>query len=143
MAWVRENRAPKLVVVENVIGTLTSHSGTDFVSIFRAFVESGYRAGALIINAAPFLPQSRPRLFVIGVHARTPIAVINIWCAIRTVAHENPNRGSRELPGIARNWVWWTLPVPKKTIPSLSSIIEDRPTGTVGTMNRQQKDFYD
>ena len=60
-------RAPRLVAVENVCGTLTSHGGRDFEAICRTFAEAGYRYGALVINADLFVPQSRPRLFVIGV----------------------------------------------------------------------------
>src|SRR5258708_36229189 len=41
-----EGRAPRLVVIENVVGTLTSHSGADFTSIGPAFAECGYRVGA-------------------------------------------------------------------------------------------------
>lgn len=61
-----EGRAPSLVAVENVAGALTARGGADFVAILSAFAENGYRAGALMIDAAAFLPQSRPRLFVIG-----------------------------------------------------------------------------
>lgn len=70
---VGEGRAPRLVVLENVAGALTSHAGGDFASIVRALAKTGYRMGALVINAAHFLPQSRPRLFVVGVHGQTPI----------------------------------------------------------------------
>ena len=62
-------RAPRIVAVENVCGTLTSHGGRDFEVICRTFVDAGYRCGALVINADRFLPQSRPRLFVIGVRS--------------------------------------------------------------------------
>ena len=55
------------MAVENVCGALTSHGGKDFEAICRTFAEAGYRPGALIINAELFVPQSRPRLFVIGV----------------------------------------------------------------------------
>jgi DNA (cytosine-5)-methyltransferase 1 len=30
-----------------------------------------------------------------------------------------------------RNWVWWTLPTPKATVPTLAAIIEERPAGTL------------
>ena len=59
---VREGRAPRLVVLENVIGVLTSHSGRDFTSIVRAFAESGYRAGALVISAAQFFTTVKTAL---------------------------------------------------------------------------------
>ena len=49
-------------------GALTSHGGEDFEAICRTFSQAGYRCGALVINAGLFLPQSRPRLFFVGVH---------------------------------------------------------------------------
>ena len=64
---IDDNRAPKIVAIENVCGTLTSHGGRDFEAICKTFADAGYRYGPLIVNASLFLPQSRPRLFVIGV----------------------------------------------------------------------------
>lgn len=129
---VRENRAPKLVVLENVSGALTSHSGGDFTSIVRAFAEGGYRVGALIINAARFLPQSRPRLFVVGLHGQTPIVAKLASPAPSEPWHTKPLiKAYWKLPEpLARNWIWWRLPVPNATIPTLASLIEARPTGT-------------
>ncbi len=63
-----DGRAPKIIALENVCGTLTSHGGRDFEAICKTFADAGYRYGALVINAALFVPQSRPRLFIIGVH---------------------------------------------------------------------------
>ena len=74
MALRREGRAPWLVVIENVCGLITGHSGRDFVALCDAFTEGGYRIGALVIDAALFVPQSRPRVFVIGVDATLPIS---------------------------------------------------------------------
>ncbi len=128
---VNERRAPRLVVLENVIGALTSHAGSDFTSIVRAMAETGYRVGALIVNASHFLPQSRPRLFFVGYHAQTPIphnlaSVVpsEPWHTKSLIkAYENlPER-------LAQNWVWWTLPMPKASISTLASVIESRPTG--------------
>lgn len=127
----REDRAPKVVVLENVVGTLSSHSGRDFASIVAAFVESGYRVGALIINASHFLPQSRPRLFIVGVGREYFIppkllssAPIGPWHTKSLI------RAQSSLPDrLARNWVWWTLPFPKSPVPTLASRLEERPTG--------------
>ena len=68
-----EGRGPRLIALENVCGTLTSHGGRNFEAICRTFAEVGYRCGALVINADLFVPQSRPRLFVIGVRADVAI----------------------------------------------------------------------
>ena len=63
----KEERHPPLLVLENVCGALTSHGGKDFTSICDALAKEGYRFGALVIDAALFVPQSRPRLFIVAV----------------------------------------------------------------------------
>jgi DNA (cytosine-5)-methyltransferase 1 len=54
-------------------GALSSHDGKDFAAICAALAGGGYRFGAVIINAVHFVPQSRPRLFIIGVRKSSPI----------------------------------------------------------------------
>ena len=55
-ALVEEGRAPRIIVLENVCGTLTSHDGKDFAAICSALNEAGYRYGAAVIDAALFVP---------------------------------------------------------------------------------------
>ena len=62
-----DGRGPKLLALENVCGALTSHGGKDFSAICDALAGEGYNFGALVIDAALFLPQSRPRLFIVAV----------------------------------------------------------------------------
>ncbi len=129
---VREGRAPRLVVLENVGGTLTSHSGRDFSSIVGAFTEGKYRVGAFIVNASLFLPQSRPRLFVVGVRSDVSIPS-KLMSSVPSEPWHTKSlvRAHHNLPDrLARNWVWWTLPIPKASVPTLASRIEDHPTGT-------------
>lgn len=61
-----EGRAPRLLVIENVVGFATSRGGRDLALALGALAEAGYRYDARIIDAAVFLPQSRPRLFIIA-----------------------------------------------------------------------------
>ena len=61
-----EGRAPSLIVLENVCGALTSHGGADFRALCAALSEARYRFGAIIVDASEFVPQSRPRLFLIA-----------------------------------------------------------------------------
>ena len=63
---------PQIIVLENVIGTLTSHDGRDFAAIIGALAQEGYRVGALVMDAVRFLPHSRPRLFIVAVHQEVP-----------------------------------------------------------------------
>jgi len=57
---------PEVVVLENVTGLVTSHGGDDLAAAIRAFNELGYSVDVLTIDARRFVPQSRPRLFLIG-----------------------------------------------------------------------------
>ncbi|MDG3007538.1 DNA cytosine methyltransferase [Paludisphaera mucosa] len=59
-------RRPPLVLLENVTGFLTSAGGKDFEAAAMALAALGYRLDAFTLDAAMFLPQSRPRVFVVG-----------------------------------------------------------------------------
>jgi DNA (cytosine-5)-methyltransferase 1 len=64
---IEDKRAPRLIVLENVCGALTSHDGKDFATICGGFQQAGYAVGAMVVDAALFVPQSRPRLFIVAV----------------------------------------------------------------------------
>lgn len=129
---ISEGRKPRLVVLENVVGAISSHGGRDFATLVRTVSQSGYRVGPLVINAVHFLPQSRPRLFVVAVRDDEPIAANlvskmgeNIWHAPSLVkSYEN-------LPSLLKkSWVWWNLPDPRGIkVATLSSLIEREPSG--------------
>lgn len=57
---------PPVVVLENVVGLATSHGGDDLAAAIRAFNDLGYSIDVLAIDARRFVPQSRPRLFLVG-----------------------------------------------------------------------------
>ena len=59
-------RRPPLVLLENVPSFATSHGGNDFAQAIRKLNDLDYACGAFILDARWFLPQSRPRLFIVG-----------------------------------------------------------------------------
>jgi DNA (cytosine-5)-methyltransferase 1 len=59
-------RKPPFVLLENVTGFLTSHGGTDFRQALLALNDLGYAVDTFILDASRFVPQSRQRLFVLG-----------------------------------------------------------------------------
>lgn len=61
------SRRPPLVLLENVTGFLTSHGGEDFREALMALNRLGYSVDPFVLDAAWFVPQSRQRLFVVGV----------------------------------------------------------------------------
>ncbi len=124
-----EGRAPKTIVLENVCGALTSHGGKDFTAICKALAEGGYKFGALVIDAALFLPQSRPRLFIIAV--RTDISVPASLAGQGGAApfHTRALIAAQEnLPKtLKQHWLWWRLPAPPLRNTKLIDVIEDAP----------------
>ena len=118
-----EGRAPGLVVLENVCGALTSHRGDDFTAICGAFARHGYRLGPLVIDAAVFRPQSRPRLFLVGV--RNGIAIDPVL----TSGAPTSQGLSRAAANAGLEAIWWALPAPPRRNFALADIIENEPTG--------------
>ncbi len=124
-----DGRGPRLVAVENVCGALTSRNGADFEAMCRTFAEAGYRFGALVINADLFVPQSRPRLFVVGVHAAAeiapdltapgPIAPFHTPAVVRAV--------DRLPDDLRASALWWNLPAPERRASTFADMIEDHP----------------
>ena len=126
---VAEGRGPRVVAVENVCGTLTSRNGQDFEVICRTFAEAGYRCGALVINADRFLPQSRPRLFVIGVRADVePDPVLTSPLPDGPFHPTALRRAVDRLPSsLNQSMLWWRLPEPGARAVDLSSVMERHP----------------
>ncbi|MGB0766557.1 MAG: DNA cytosine methyltransferase [Phycisphaeraceae bacterium] len=59
---------PKVVMLENVVGFLNANDGKDFRQATTSLAKLGYQLDAIILDAKWFIPQSRPRLFVFGIH---------------------------------------------------------------------------
>lgn len=57
---------PPVVALENVTAFATSHDGRDISSAIRALNGLGYSMDVVNIDAAHFVPQSRPRVFLVG-----------------------------------------------------------------------------
>lgn len=127
---IAEGRAPKIVALENVLGTLTSHKGRDFEAICKTFADAGYRYGALVINASLFLPQSRPRLFVIGVHSDVVIDPSILAPGPIAPFHTPALQRAFDRVGktALKQMVWWNLPTPAHRNTTFADLIEENPT---------------
>ncbi len=124
-------RGPKIITLENVYGAITSNGGRDFATLAAAFAQLGYRFGALVVDAVHFLPQSRPRFFIIGVRGDLRIPAERMQDNPSTLWHPPALiEGHRLLSNTtATRWVWWSLPMPTPRNFNLSSLIEEEPTG--------------
>ena len=130
---VGQGRGPKVVLLENVYGALTSKGGKDFAALARAMSLGGYRFGALVIDAVHFVPQSRPRLFVVGVRKDIPVPRTltspegeTLWTpkALRE-AHAGLEAK------IKADWIWWRTSHPLPRTKAFSDVIEENPQGVI------------
>lgn len=59
---------PPFILLENVEGLLTSADGEDLRSVLKALNDLHYHVDLLRIDASHFVPQSRVRIFIVGIH---------------------------------------------------------------------------
>jgi DNA (cytosine-5)-methyltransferase 1 len=132
-ALAAEHRSPRAIVIENVSGLLTSHGGADFEAVAEALAAQGYRFGALEIDAAAFLPQSRPRVFILATREAVPAGLQGEgpWQS-RAVA-----AAAERLPAhLAERWIWWRAPQPPARNADLAAMLEDDAAVTWHTPER-------
>lgn len=132
------DRRPSVVMLENVTGFITSQGGKDFESAVRVLAGLGYWIDAFVLDAKYFVPQSRPRVFVIGLHESMapPMAarksaidwLANGWTEKIDGAHKSVRppklvqlMRSIELP---TGWAAFDLAIPKTHRPEIADFID-------------------
>lgn len=125
--WLRildeMDETPKILAVENVVGLLSTNGGANYRALHMALVERGYDCGAIVLNASYFVPQSRPRVFIIAVRhgCKIPDELIGngpCWLHSKAVTELG-----NSLPG----WIWWKTERPPHRQKHLKDIVEDAP----------------
>ena len=119
------NRRPRRVMLENVTGFISSNGGRDFRAAIEGLNTLGYVCDALVVDAVHFVPQSRPRVFVVGTADAAPAGVPDLM--------EPPNtlRPARLIQALQANrdlaWRLGCHPAPRgKTNARFSDLLEDR-----------------
>lgn len=111
---------PPVLVAENVVGLVSAAGGSHYRALHQALAKRGYVAGAMLIDAARWVPQSRPRIFVVAVDAGMLIP--------EGLKSESPNWLHTEAVCKAAygldDWVWWAMPEPPSRQQNLADIIE-------------------
>lgn len=127
--WIRvlkelkeHGRCPSILVAENVVGFVVANQGRHFQDAYSALRDLGYRLGAIVIDAKLFVPQSRPRAFIIAVSQDIPLKGLvqaapsepfHPFGLIRAASSVNDSK-----------WVWWSLPVPEQRVATFGDICE-------------------
>lgn len=92
-------RLPRIVLIENVTGLLSSHGGRDFEIVIRSLAELGYGVGWRVFNSANFgVPQSRQRVYIVGCYRdrRGPGEIL--FEPERSSRHDTQSRSNGEKP---------------------------------------------
>lgn len=100
--------SPPLLVAENVQGLISSQGGRHYAALHSALVDRGYRVGALLIDAALFVPQSRPRVFVVAVKESIHIDGL----VADTPGWANQPKLFKDFARQLNGWVWWKTEPP-------------------------------
>ena len=124
-------RAPKVLVLENVTGALTSNGGRDFQELCRALHVLGYVFGALTMDAVHFVPQSRPRLFIVAVREdvgtdAAASAPAPVWTSAALLRAQTSLRAD-----IRKSWRWWNIPAPPATNATFADVFESAPEDVI------------
>lgn len=86
---------PAVVLLENVLGFASSHGGRDLRGAVGELNRLGYSCDLMAIDARHFVPQSRPRMFIVGMVEPEP-ADLFTESAVRP---EWVHRLARDMPG--------------------------------------------
>ena len=122
----RASKRPPIIVIENVVGLLY---GDNFTGLCEALAALGTQFGALVMDARHFLPQSRPRVFVIAADSRLKTDQLCGKVPNPTWTPPHLVRAAMQLPGeLLDLWRWWHLPVAGVSRVPVSRIMESEPT---------------
>ena len=122
----RTDSFPSALLLENVTGLLSSDGGRDLRAICERIGELGYLIDIVVVDARWFVPQSRPRLFIMAIrrdlldNAFPPAGHVS---AIRPRSVTRFQLANRDLPLVE-------LPLPEPpgdTATTVASVLDDVP----------------
>jgi len=127
--WIRvldelsaNGKRPPVLCAENVVGFLSAGQGSHFRAAYRALRERGYVAGAVVLDARWFLPQSRPRAFLIAAAADLPLVKLTQQAPSGPFHPRSVIQAANAVDD--REWLWWSLPAPPFRTRAFADICE-------------------
>ncbi|MDR3254444.1 MAG: DNA cytosine methyltransferase [Synergistaceae bacterium] len=122
--WLRILREmpeqPAVLLIENVAGLLSTNKGKNYTKLHHALLELGYKSGVVLIDAVHFVPQSRPRVFVIAVRDD-----IDIPQELQDIGPNwLHNKAAADLGKVLPQWIWWRADKPPRRQIRLTDIID-------------------
>jgi DNA (cytosine-5)-methyltransferase 1 len=122
--------APAMILVENVLGWLSSNDGADFRVTVQALNKLGYSCDVFVLNALRFTPQSRSRVFLLG--AKLSGEPLDLTLMLKRPKSLAPERLKRTLLQ-NQDLKWRYTPIPPPPPPrdyGLGEIVEKVPSSS-------------
>jgi DNA (cytosine-5)-methyltransferase 1 len=122
--WLRileeMQQRPAILMIENVAGLLSTNKGENYTKLHNALLKLGYKSGAMLIDAVHFVPQSRPRVFVIAVRRDIPVPA-DLQDVGPNWLH---NKAAANLGRTLPEWIWWRADKPSRRNIRLADVID-------------------
>ncbi|MDA9492362.1 DNA cytosine methyltransferase [Bradyrhizobium sp. CCBAU 11361] len=124
-------RLPRIVVLENVVGLLTINGGEEFKTVILSLDKLGMRAGAVVVDARHFVPQSRPRVFIIAIAKTSTLADELIRDRPHPIWHPATlvKAVDKLSPQCREQWIWFNLGAAPELKKTLNKIVKSKPVG--------------
>ncbi|MGC8657648.1 MAG: DNA mismatch endonuclease Vsr [Desulfomonilaceae bacterium] len=136
------DRRPPLILLENVVGFMSSNKGEDLRAALLALNRLGYFVDMFVVDASWFVPQSRQRLFVIGqIHNES----FNCEDKIGSNIAEDRFRPKKLIKFIHNNndilWSIGSLPDVEPSKSRLADVVEDLPDNAPEWWSQRRTDY--
>ncbi|MDE3197549.1 MAG: DNA cytosine methyltransferase, partial [Acidobacteriota bacterium] len=118
----RCGKMPPVLVAENVVGFVVAHEGRNFRLAYQALRKRGYRAGAVVIDAQMFVPQSRPRAFLVAVADSVDVEPFSQRYPCEPFHPAGVIRAANTIDD--PEWIWWSLPAPTGKPPLFADLCD-------------------
>lgn len=116
-------RLPPLVLFENVTGILRG-GAEGLHAVAKTLSVLGYRIGGMVVDAVHFVPQSRPRLILVGAQQDLDLQGLDAGSHDDVWRPPLLSAAARNVPG----WISWRLPCPPRERRSLADLLESGDT---------------
>ena len=89
-----EEKQPRVIILENVLGLLNSHGGQDFRVVLSELSNLGYTVAWRVMNSRYFgAPQSRPRVFICASRGDPELPLKALYETVKGAVPENRRKG--------------------------------------------------
>ncbi len=135
-----DKRRPPLILLENVSGFLSSEKGADITKALLALNNLGYNVDIFQLNANHFVPQSRPRLFIVGQQNSSPtqpeLGQLLLIAQQKEIRSQKITTYIQAHPEI--KWNIRNLPTPPECPLKLEDVLEDLPHDATEWWSRER-----